>query len=686
MNRRIFLTAVLAIAVAIVSACGNGIDSLPGTSNTGAAISVQLVQPPPATLAVNAPVGVAATVLNDKNNEGVTWSCAPAGSCGSFNPATTGYQITALYTPPALTPSSPLILPVTITATSVADNSQSVSATTFIGYASPALLSGQYAFVQEGYGSFGVVGSVTLDGNGNVLSGELDYSCAGSASSPCGSSGAGQSGNFPICPSAGTYNGGHCATPASGYTIDYTGHGKLTVEIVYDPSTGASYSQTSSITLTSTSHALIAEDDQFNGLTFGGVGSLDLQTPNAVLAAGGYSFTLTGSTAVNGSSWGGIFTADGAGNVSNGIFDENSGGGSGYSSVAFTGSYSAPDANGRGILTVSATPDTPSSSTQYVYYIVTPEVIRLTTATNVGNAAGTGSAFGQGSVATGATNTALSGSYIFSEMGFSSNANGGEQSAAAGQFTTDPASGTITAGVMDLNAFGVPSTIPVTGSYLISGSPRGTITGPSAQTYNVYLTDPNLNLLDPNNSTGTGGALLLETDSVDTIGTVIPQTDATSTLAGGYAIFLSDQDNPPNSDGGFTGDLDVISAGTGTAAGEGDFEGTGSGNATPTVGPLSGTFTADSNNPGRFTGTLVTAPAFPLATTLPGTENVSYYLANGSQGFVVETDSLAPIFGAVETQGATAAASPATRRNATTHRSRSTDSGEKDVDDPRRSK
>jgi hypothetical protein len=72
------------------------------------------------------------------------------------------------------------------------------------------------------------------------------------------------------------------------------------------------------------------------------------------------------------------------------------------------------------------------------------------------------------------------------------------------------------------------------------------------------------------------------------------------------------------------------------------------------VGPLSGTFTADGANPGRFIGSITTAPAFPLApvgNTTPGTENVSFYLANSSQGFVIETDTIAPIFGLVEVQG-----------------------------------
>jgi hypothetical protein len=221
---------------------------------------------------------------------------------------------------------------------------------------------------------------------------------------------------------------------------------------------------------------------------------------------------------------------------------------------------------------------------------------------------------------------------------------------------------------VDVNAFGAVSTSPLSGStYSISGSPRGTITAASGQTYNLYLTDPNLNLLDPNSTTGAGGALLLETDSVDEIGVVIPQTNSAATLPGSYALMLSDQDNPPGSDGGLTGDFTISSATPLTFSGEGDFQGTGSNNATLVTGPLAGTLAADTSNPGRFTGTVTTTPCYPTyvpdptSPTACGTafnggtqapEQVSFYLANESQGFIIETDSIAPVFGVIEAQGA----------------------------------
>jgi hypothetical protein len=204
-------------------------------------------------------------------------------------------------------------------------------------------------------------------------------------------------------------------------------------------------------------------------------------------------------------------------------------------------------------------------------------------------------------------------------------------------------------------------------TYSLAGSVRGTITGPNGQTYNVYLTDPNLNLLDPNNSSGGGGALLLETDATfSAIGTLVPQGGPSlATLAGPYGLLLSDQNNPPNYDGGFVGDF-VVSPTANTFTGEGAFQGQGANSATLIVGPVSGSFAADPSNPGRFTGVITTTPAFPnggIAATAPGSEIVSFYLASNAQGFVVETDTVAPVTGLVELQTSPAIAHAAAEKS-----------------------
>lgn len=648
MNRRLLGCCGIVLILALLCvACGGSHDGPPGSTNSGP-LSVQLVQGPPTLAIAGQPFGLVANALNDTKDGGVTWSCTPVGACGSFSSTTTTYDIDTLYTPPVAPPNGPvtpnLAYPVTITATAVSDTSKSISTTLNVAQ--------QYAFVLAGNGSFGMVGSVTLDGNGNIVSGEAD----------------------------GSANGFYSTVPSitGTYSLDSTGHGFISMSLNKTSCCGT-LQQTHGITAISDSHLVIAEDDQFNGLTIGAIGSMDLQTAAATgysvsQVSGGYSFTLSGYSGLNSenASWGGIFTADGVGALSGGVFDENFGGGTGYSSVPFTGTFTAPDSNGRGVLTFSATTDTPAKPTQYAYYIVTPEVLRVTTISNTGNAGNTGSAYGQGAVAT--TNSAIDGNFIFSSFGFSSNANGGESGAAGGQFTAD-GSGNITAGIVDANANGVVSTSSLAGSsYSIAGSARGTVTTGTGQTFNIYLTDPSLNLLDPNNPSGAGGALLLETDSADMIGMAIPQTDTSATLSGAYAIMLSDQDNLGsccNYDGGYTGQFAVSTSVAGTFSGEGDFQGQGANNATPIVGPLTGSFAADGANPGRFTGSITTAPAFPLApvgSTTPGTENVSYYLANASQGFIIETDFIAPVFGVVEAQG-TIQANPGMRRHTQAGRS-----------------
>jgi len=687
LNRKVFvIPLLLAVTLAFTACGGEGVPPGAGGSTAvgGGALSVQLTQPPPATMLAGASVGMFATVFNDKNNAGVTWSCTPTPACGTFSPGTTGYLIDTLYTAPVAAPNGAitpnLAYVVTVTATSVADTSQSASATVTVGQ--------QYGIVlYPGNGSYGMVASVTLDGNGNVTSGEAD----------------------------GSANGFYWNAPSitGTYTLDATGHGNISLSLNNTTCCGT-LQQTHGITATSNSHLIIAEEDNFNGLTIGAVGSMDLQTAGTAFSgsqvSGGYSFILAGYSHAQGQngSWGGIFSADGTattgtpGNITGGIFDENvgnNGGGNGYNGalttpaagLPFTGTYTAPDANGRGIITLSSSPDTPgpcsstgaTACTQYVYYIVTPEVLQLTSMTNTGNAGNTGTAFGQGTLST-ATNDvsgALTGGFVFSYYGFGDNNNGGDSDGAAGQFTTD-GSGNVSGGIMDLNVAdgGTPAPtivttdIPLAGStYVISGSPRGTLTTPTGQIYNVYLTDPNLNLLDPNNTTGGGGALLFEANNAsapygNAIGFVIPQAATPpAALSGSNAILLSNQSNLGgccNYDGGFTGDFTVSTTTPGTFTGEGDFQGTGTNSATLITGPLSGALTADSSNPGHFTGTITTAPAFPLeiGSTTPGTENVDFFMANGSQGFIVETDTIAPIFGAVEAQNAIIGTSPSKRQ------------------------
>ncbi len=292
MNGKVLVLPLLLAVTVVLTACG-GQGVPPGSGGTtavgGGALSVQLTGGPPTTMAAGSSVGLFATVFNDKNNAGATWSCTPANACGSFSPATTGYLLDTLYTAPVASANGPitqnLAYTVTITATSVADSSQSATSTS-------VNLTQQYAIVlYPGNGSFGMVASVTLDGNGNVIGGEAD----------------------------GSANGFYWSAPSitGTYTLDATGHGNISLSLNNSTCCGT-LQQTHGITATSNSHLIIAEEDNFNGLTIGAIGSMDLQAAatgfSGSQVSGGYSFTLSGYDGAQGfnGSWGGIFTADGS--------------------------------------------------------------------------------------------------------------------------------------------------------------------------------------------------------------------------------------------------------------------------------------------------------------------------------------------------------------------------------------
>lgn len=107
-----------------VSASTAGISITP----TPPPITVTISSPTtfPTILYVNDTLSVTATVANDPGSGGVTWNCAPAGSCGTFSSGTSsvasGSAVT--YTAPGTPANS-----VTLTATSVDNTAESASST-----------------------------------------------------------------------------------------------------------------------------------------------------------------------------------------------------------------------------------------------------------------------------------------------------------------------------------------------------------------------------------------------------------------------------------------------------------------------------------------------------------------------------------------------------------------------------
>jgi hypothetical protein len=607
-------------------------------------VTVHFTTAPPSVVAQGATANPVATVANDGALAGVNWSCTPVGTCGSFNPPMTQSGASTTYTPPSKGTN------VVITATSVTDPKASAGGPVIVpGTASLATLKGQYAFLihaavgnqtTRGFTTF--MGSVTLDGLGNVTAGIEDlvspiYYDQGD----------------PICP---TNTAGPCSAPApvpnaSYYTVDPNGHGTLRIKTLNGETLDFSF------IATSPSHAEIVE-------TAGdpGSGTLDLQTTktgqtggfDVSQISGNYAFTLDGVNAsaspTHKLSVGGVFQADGTGNVTNATLDVNDNGV--FTTTAGVGGKISivPDSNGRGQLQFNG-------GKSLRFYVVSNKVLRFFEDDNIDYLGG--SAYAQSAGA-----PPQSGNFAYQHCGW--NSSGTVRTVAAGQFTAD-ATGTITAGISDSNAGGAP-TIPsvgkaVSGSYKPGATPATlTLTdatgGPAA--LNVYPVDPTLNILDPNNTTGGGGALLLHTDAnLVGSGVLLPQNlSAAPNFLGSNALNLENAIAAASP-------REVTLAGVFTSDGVSNFtngladydwdDATSPMFTVMLQAPFTGSYAVDSSNVGHFTGTIdIPTPATnpPLLTTtypfiLPSTNifKVSFYQVSGSQAFIIQTDTTANVTG-----------------------------------------
>src|SRR6267378_1047716 len=610
------------LALAFLNGCGGGSSSGPQP------ILVVLSTPPPSSIVAGGTATVSATVSNDTAAKGVTWSCAPAGTCGSFSPTSTASGVSTTYTAPASPPSGGKV---TITASSVADGTKSASATVIIpGTASKATLKGQYVFFITAptgnrkapagtWGTTAFVGSVTVDGAGNITGGMEDLVSPGFYDIA-----------DPIL--ATTAN---LIPNTSYYTVDPSGHGTMRIKTANNETIDFSF------VLTSASHALIIEADGNPGS-----GTLDRQQPvaggfNSSQISGGYSFTMTGANSSSPATkvvLGGVFTANGGAGLSNVILDVNSGGTIMPRTTSPSQSFTAPDSNGRGSLIMPG-------GRAFTYYIISSKALRLLESDNVDLTGG--SAYAQS-----ATVPPLSGKFVFQHSGWSS----AGRTIAAGQFSSN-ASGSITAGVSDSIAGGPPTTPstskPVTGSYMLSGTQNGTLTlmdAAGSSTFNIYMVDPAVNILDPNNSSGGGGALLLHTDAtINGTGIVVPQAvSATPSFVANYALNLTNSITTSTT----TDEADLVGVVSSDGSskfvnGLADYDKNDSANPAilPVLGAsFTGTFAADTANSGRFTGSFTVTPgAYPFISATAF--NVSFYQASGSQAFVIQTDLSANVSG-----------------------------------------
>jgi len=588
MSRKTLLLNLLVVVfvASFVSACSSSKHTIP-------AITVQLAPPPPASQEVSTSIQLTAQTVNDTAAAGVDWTVTCTSSdCGSLAPAHTASGAATTYTAPATVPTGGSV---TITAASTTDPTATASATiTITPIGSNASLTGQYAIAATGIntnGFYALAGSITADGNGNITGGEEDFS--DTTISQVGSS------------ILGTYSVGS--------------DGRGFISII--PSGLAQ--QIFSVAITSSSHGLIIEAD---GMATSS-GTIDLQS-GASFVGGVPGGTLVFTTAgwdlsdSAGSTFGGALNTtpsaagDGSGAIATGALD--------FSDEGFVGTidlstvpdlaYTIFDGNGRSVLSSA------SLGLSFTLYMVTPGVYRAVETDDFfvegGSFMNSAPAFAVSSTNVSTWDPSqLTGQFVFSDNGQES---GFGPVGFVGQFTTDGVSA-ITGGFSDANEAGDVNSAAVTGVYsfptdfagnlqprLLLEFDTGNGDGGDLTFFFVYLADPTVNVLDPNNPLLGAGDLLADADAVAVgTGTVVEQSPATG-FQGNYAIGLT-FDAQAADEEDFVGQ--GLSDGVGTISGNGDIA-----DSTDFAldNPIVVTFAADPNNPGRFTGTFELSSATPL--------------------------------------------------------------------------
>lgn len=122
MTLRAFTLLCIVILVGLLVGCGD-----PKSQAVPITVAFDPNFPPPtAPLDTDAYAPIAADVTNDNQNAGVTFTCTPVGSCGTFTPSQTGSAVPVCYLAPSQVPTGGTA---TITATSVTDPTKFKSAT-----------------------------------------------------------------------------------------------------------------------------------------------------------------------------------------------------------------------------------------------------------------------------------------------------------------------------------------------------------------------------------------------------------------------------------------------------------------------------------------------------------------------------------------------------------------------------
>lgn len=508
-------------------------------------ISVTFALPPTSSLIAGATASLTANVSNDSANAGVNWTVICGSSaCGSFNPAQTASGASTIFGAPSSVPTGNTV---TVTATSVTDNTKSATATITIAPANGSpLADGTYVYHVAGYDANGpcfFAGAFTVV-NSTITGGELDFS----------DSKAGYTN--PLTPAASSLSYASVGSLQIVLATSNTNIGNVGVFTLH----GAKSSRT---------RVLVTEFDGFAT----GTGSIDLQTSTAA-PMGGYAFLISGigfntSGTALATALGGVLNISGTTvSTTASIFDVNFGFNNRSAQVFTAGSVSAPDSFGR--ISIGLTPDPNLGLADFILtgYVVGPNQIQLVESQqdNLGfNLAGM--ALAQGSNAGTFNQASVAGkTYVFGSTG--ADGNGVLQLAGTFAFgSTNAVSGSMA--VNDLVAFGA-NTIQG-GTYTVDATGRVTIT-------NVTLSGITDLLAFQAYLDGNGNAMVMGADNVEaTAGPAYLQTTSSPTVSGPYALasggLLANSTGSPWSaagpltitSGNYSGFMDNNDAGTLTA-------------------------------------------------------------------------------------------------------------------------
>jgi len=276
MNARRSLLATLAVigCALMLSACF-------GSSSSGppAPIAVQFSVLPPTSVSLDGSFQVTAVVSNGPSNAMVNWSCTPTGACGTFSPTSTASGTATTYTAPMTAPAGNSV---TIMAISANDKTKSASANVNIGQ--PAVTFNPPAPPPSLTLSGVAQVSATITGAVVEVSDGLDWTatCTNSAGGGCG-----------------MFTAAHTN---SGVSTTYTA-----------PPTAPAGGVAVTIKAASTLNP---------GDNVSAVITVSATQPSAFLGANSsYTYTVSGTDANGGYGLAGVFTTDGAGNITGGEQD-----------------------------------------------------------------------------------------------------------------------------------------------------------------------------------------------------------------------------------------------------------------------------------------------------------------------------------------------------------------------------